>query len=187
MSRPWVSTKSLLVVAAFSRHLPALEWAKCRLEATYGQLALISPDFTFHHTAYYEKTMGADLVKRFFVFDAFFSPDCLPDVKNVTITLEKELIDSQTYPEPRPLNLDPGLLQLGKFLLATTKDQSHRIYLRDNIFAEVTLRYQRDGFEPWPWTYADYQEPAVRAFLNEARAMLHKKIQADRQSDTLST
>ena len=123
--------------------------------------------------------MGQGLLKRFLVFDAFFSPDCLPEVKNFTIRLEKELIENQKYPEDRPLNLDPGLLQLGKFLLATTKDQAHRIYLRDNIFAEVTLRYQRTGFAPWPWTYADYQEPALLAFLDDSRALLHRKIQAD--------
>jgi len=123
--------------------------------------------------------MGKGLVKRFLVFEAFFPPDCLPDVKNSTIKLEKDLIQSHEYPDARPLNLDPGLLQLGKFLLATTKDQAHRIYLRDNIFAEVTLRYQRAGFAPWPWTYADYQEPAVRQFLDEARALLYQKIQAD--------
>jgi len=126
--------------------------------------------------------MGQGLVKRFLVFDSFFRPDCLPDVKNTTITIEKDLILTQKYPDTRPLNPDPGLLQLGKFLLATTKDQAHRIYLRDNIFAEVTLRYQRAGFAPWPWTYADYQEPAVRQFLDEARAFLYGKIQADQET-----
>ena len=184
MSRPWVSTKTLLVVAAFSRHSSALDWARARLENSYGPIALVSPDFPFTQTTYYEPTMGQDLVKRFLVFDAFVSPDCLPDVKNFTIGIENELAATGQYPESRPLNLDPGLLQLGKFLLATTKDQSHRIYLRDNIFAEVTLRYQRDGFNPWPWTYADYQEPSVRGFLNEARALLHAKIQADRRSES---
>jgi len=185
MSRPWVSTKSLLVIACFSRHRTALEWAQQRLGSRYGALALVSCDFSFHHTTYYEPTMGQGLVKRFLVFEAFIQPDCLPDAKNFTIQIEKELMEKQEYAEPRPLNLDPGLLQLGKFLLATTKDQAHRIYLRDNIFAEVTLRYQRDGFVPWPWTYVDYQEPAVRQFLDEARALLYRKIQAD--SETTST
>jgi hypothetical protein len=72
--------------------------------------------------------------------------------------------------------LDPGVLSLGKFLLATTKDQAHRIYLRDGIFAEVTLRFQDKAFEPWPWTYADYQEPAVRAFLQEARVWYRRQM-----------
>ena len=61
------------------------------------------------------------------------------------------------------------MLSLGKFLLATTKDQAHRVYLRDGIFAEVTLRFEAGAFEPWPWTYADYREPFVRDFLRQAR------------------
>jgi hypothetical protein len=67
------------------------------------------------------------------------------------------------------LNLDPGVLSLGKFLLATTKDQAHRIYLCDGIFAEVTLRFEAGEFVPWPWTYADYREPDVREWLKQAR------------------
>lgn len=187
MSRPWVSTKSLLVVAGFSRHRSALDWARQHLEPRFGPVALVSPDFAFNQTSYYEPTMGQGLVKRFLVFDRFAEPDCLPDVKHFTIGLEAELIATGQFAEARPLNLDPGLLQLGKFLLATTKDQSHRIYLRDNIFAEVTLRYQREGFAPWPWTYADYQEPAVRTFLNEARALLYRKIQDDRRDAARSS
>ncbi len=52
----------------------------------------------------------------------------------------------------RTLNLDPGLLSLSRFALATTKDGSHRIPLRDGIYAEVTLVYERGGFHPLPWT-----------------------------------
>ena len=66
---------------------------------------------------------------------------------------------------------------LGKFLLATTQDQAHRLYLRDGIFAEVTLRFQAGQFEPWPWTYADYQEQAVlAAFLKEQRRLLQEQV-----------
>lgn len=177
--RPWVSRKAFLVIACFSRHVSALDWVRPKLEARFGSVSLQSPDFIFDQTTYYEATMGTGLSKRFLVFETFFAPQALPDVKNFTITLENELTARGLYPESRPLNLDPGYLQLGKFLLATTKDQSHRIYLRDNIFAEVTLRYQKAGFEPWPWTYADYQHPQVRSFFNDARALLHKRIQLD--------
>jgi hypothetical protein len=74
------------------------------------------------------------------------------------------------------LNLDPGLLSLGKFMLATTKDQAHRIYLRDGIFAEVTLHYHAGAFEAWPWTYADYQLPFVREFLGCARDYYRRRL-----------
>jgi len=160
---------SLLVIACFSRHAEALDWAGARLAQTFGPIAMASADFDFHHTQYYEPTMGPGLRKRFLVFQELVAADCLADVKRFTISLEQQLIGADRFAEKRPLNLDPGLLHLGKFLLATTKDQQHRIYLRDGIYAEVTLRFQDGAFEPWPWTYADYREPAVREFLKAAR------------------
>jgi len=165
----------LLVVAFFSRHVTALDWARGRLEQVYGPVALASRDFEFHQTTYYEPTMGPGLRKRFLTFRDLVPPECLPGVKLKTNALERELAESGDYSEARPLNLDPGVLSLGKFLLATTKDQAHRIYLDRGIFAEVTLRFQDGAYRPWDWTYADYREPDVRAFLKEAREF-YKKI-----------
>jgi hypothetical protein len=113
--------------------------------------------------------MGIGLRKQFFAFHDLVAPDRLAEIKLITNGFEREAAAAGTWPEPRPLNLDPGILTLGKFHLATTKDQAHRIYLRDGIFAEVTLKFHAGTFEPWPWTYADYRLPAVIAFLNEAR------------------
>ena len=113
--------------------------------------------------------MGSDLRKQFFAFQWLILAESLPLVKRRTNELEAELARTARYPEPRPLNLDPGLLSLGKFCLATTKDQAHRLYLRDGIFAEVTLRYQAGAFEPWPWTYADYQSEVAQTFFANAR------------------
>jgi Domain of unknown function (DUF4416) len=161
-----------LVVAAFSRHCEALDWAQDRLQHSFGPIERVSPDFDFHHTDYYASSMGTGLKKRLLVFDQLRSSDILPHAKNFTIGLESVLILNGRFPEERPLNLDPGLIQLGKFLLATTKDQSHRIYLGDGIYAEVTLRFEGKHFEPWPWTYADYREPAVHEFLDGARESL---------------
>lgn len=174
---------SLLVVAAFSRHPEALAWAEDQLAARYGPLALRGPDFSFHHTRYYEKEMGAQLRKRLLAFTQMVPADVLPDVKLFTNNLETRLAQEKTFPEPRPLNLDPGLLQLGKFLLATTKDKDHRVYLRDGIFAEVTLRYQDGAYQPWPWTYADYREPEVLRFLNQARAFYKGLLAASPASE----
>jgi len=113
--------------------------------------------------------MGPALKKRFLAFERLAPSHALPEMKLFTNQLEENLMESARFTEERPLNLDPGLLQLGKFLLATTKDQAHRIYLGQGIYGEVTLRFQDGAFEPWPWTYADYREPAIRAFLGEAR------------------
>jgi hypothetical protein len=173
-------TYSLLVFACFSRHREVLDWASNQLTPKYGQIALVSADFSFEHTKYYDSTMGTGLIKRFLVFEPIAPADCLSEVKRATIALEKEISQSAQYPEIRPLNIDPGLIQLGKFLLASTKDQAHRIYLRDDIFAEVTLRFEAGAFEIWPWTYADYREAGVREFLGQARQLLYERVTAIR-------
>jgi hypothetical protein len=120
--------------------------------------------------------MGSGLRKTFWAFRDLIEAARLPEIKHATNALEAELARSGTYPEPRPLNLDPGLLELGKFLLATTKDQAHRLYLRDGIYAEVTLRFEAGAFEPWPWTYADYRLSEVRDFLRQARDFYRERL-----------
>ncbi len=178
MAEPKAPWPSLLVVAAFSRHPQALDWARRRLESLYGPIAQASEPFSFHHTRYYEATMGPNLRKQLLGFQNLVPSDCLPEVKGQTNSLEAELTAGGQFPEARPLNLDPGLLQLGKFLLASTKDQAHRIYLRDGIFAEITLRYQEGEYVPWPWTYADYREPALHGFLLELRDYYRSQLTA---------
>jgi hypothetical protein len=169
MADPSTPPPALLVVAAFSRHDEALSWARQRLEEQFGPIALASLPFSFHHTAYYEPTMGAGLRKQLWGFEKLVNQGELADIKLRTNQLEDELARGGAFPEQRPLNLDPGLLTLGKFSLATTKDQAHRIYLRDGIFAEVTLRFHAGSYEPWTWTYADYREPEVLKALGEFR------------------
>ena len=167
---------ALLVIAAFSRHADALEWGRRRAEELFGPVGLRNEPFSFQHTAYYTSTMGPNLQKQLWVFERLASLDSLAAHKLATTRLEVELAASGLYPEPRPLNLDPGFLNLGKFMLATTKDKDHRLYLRDGIFAEVTLRYCDKEYVPWPWTYADYREDQVRDFLNRAREYYKQRL-----------
>jgi hypothetical protein len=56
----------------------------------------------------------------------------------------------------RIVNIDPGYLHSAKFVLATGKDYSHRIYLRNGIYGDLTLMVQKGAFISLPWTYPDY-------------------------------
>jgi hypothetical protein len=176
MAEPGSHPPVLLVVAAFSRHVDALLWGAEQLQQAYGPIARTTAAFDFHHTKYYEPTMGTGLRKQLLAFERLVAHEDLPAIKLYTNEIERQLAQAGTYAEPRPLNLDPGLLTLGKFLLATTKDQAHRIWLRDGIFAEVTLRFQAGAYEPWPWTYADYREETVRAALKEFRTYYKQRL-----------
>jgi hypothetical protein len=178
MAEPRVSDLALLVVAVFSRHQEAMAWARLRLEATFGPVALASEPYQFNQTHYYDEEMGPGLEKQLLAFHDLTRLDELARIKRFTNDLERQLAEGRTFAERRPLNLDPGLLTLGKFMLATTKDQAHRIYVGDGIYAEVTLRFQGGAFEPWPWTYADYREPHVPAFLKQARDFYRQRLLA---------
>jgi hypothetical protein len=178
MATPRPPAPVLLIVAAFSQHPGALAWARERLEQAFGPVALAGPVYAFHHTDYYEPTMGPGLRKQLLAFRNLVAANALAGLKLRSNALERELAESGAYPERRPLNLDPGVLSPIKLLLATTKDAAHRVYLGDGIFAEATLRFHARTFEPWPWTYADYRQPEVLAFFKEARALYRRLLDA---------
>jgi hypothetical protein len=183
MAEPRPHVPVLLVTAIFSRYAEALAEIRTRLEQQFGPLQLAGTPFVFDQTTYYEASMGPDLRKQLLAFRDLIAPERLPAIKLRTNALEDEIAATKRYPEARPLNVDPGLLELGKFLLATTKDQAHRVYLRDSIFAEVTLRYHAGAFEPWPWTYADYRLPCVHEFLQVARDYYRQRLREERAAD----
>jgi hypothetical protein len=178
MADPRTPDQVLLVVAAFSRHAEALAKGREELGRLFGPIGVAAEPFLFRETDYYAPTMGAGLLKQLVAFQELVPPEALADIKHRTNALERRIAESGAFPDVRPINVDPGLLTLGKFVLATTKDQAHRIYLRDGIFAEVTLRYQAGTFEPWPWTYADYRRPDVHAFLQTARSYYRDRLRA---------
>ncbi len=165
----------MLIVAAFSRHDDALDWARQRAIQCWGDPVLQSPLFAFRETAYYQQTMGEDLKKVFWGFAPGFEPSGLPSVKLATNAWETEFA-RQRNAELRPLNIDPGYLTLGKLILASTKDFTHRIYLEQGIFAEVTLFYQRGQWEHHRWTFPDYRRADYQEFFSECRQYLHRWI-----------
>jgi hypothetical protein len=176
MAQPRVHPPVVLIVAAFSRYPDALQWATEQLQEKFGPILAVSDPFDFDHTDYYTATMGKNLRKQLLAFENLILPESLPDIKLLTNGLEKTLAQSGRYPEPRPVNLDPGYLDAGKFILATTKDHAHRIYLRQGIFAEVTLYYEGKQFRPWPWTYRDYRQPLVLDFLEKVRTWYRRRL-----------
>lgn len=172
----------LLLIAAFGVTEEAIALGKARAEEEFGPIAMESPVYQFEDfTHYYEKEMGAALPKRFWIFERLVDPGRLPDVKLLTNEWEEqignELLTQGIVQTPRPLNLDPGYIELGKLILASTKDHAHRIYLRDGIYAETTLMYTQKRWKALPWSYADYQDEKNQEFFSECRKYLRKRFQ----------
>lgn len=168
----------LLVMAIFSRYEAGLDWSRTRAGQAWSPLALASDVFEFEETPYYEKTMGPALKKQLLAFEQLADPGRLAAIKLETNQWEAEYAREHDWPEPRPLNLDPGYITEAKLVLATTKDRDHRIYLDGGIFAEVTLFYHAGRWRDRPWTYPDYQRGEYHEFFSRCREFLRGKLHA---------
>jgi len=142
------------------------------LTELFGLIDSRSDPFDFSFTDYYEKEMGTGLAKRFYSFHKLIQPDSLASIKNKTNGTEAIFsVDNK-----RTVNLDPGYLEESKLVLASTKNFSHRIYLGDKIWGEVTLRYEKGEFVTHPWTYADYAIPLAFEYFRKVRERYRKQL-----------
>ncbi len=136
------------------------------LRSTFGETETVSDRFPFDLTDYYTREMGGPLFRYFMTFGPLIPIPSLPDVKLATNRLEEK------YARPgggRRLNIDPGYLCLEHVILATTKGYTHRPYLRDGIYADLTLIYRNKSFQPLEWTYPDYRKETVITLFNRFR------------------
>ncbi|MBI2195275.1 MAG: DUF4416 family protein [Planctomycetes bacterium] len=147
-----------------------METAVERCSAELGEVEKRLGPLPFDHTDYYAAEMGSKLMREIVTFRPLIDPDRLPGIKLRTNELEAEIARLPEQPVARPVNLDPGYVSTGSVVLATTKNYSHRLYLGQGIYGEVTLHFQEGSFRSWPWTYPDYQTPATVKFFNEVRA-----------------
>jgi len=133
---------------------------------TFGAIDFISERFPFHFTDYYTAEMGPHLFRHFITFECLISIPNLPDIKKETNRLEEK------YATPvgnRRINIDPGYICLEHVILSTTKGYTHRPYLRDGIYADLTLIYRNKSFKPLEWTYPDYRQEEIIGLFNQFR------------------
>jgi hypothetical protein len=136
------------------------------LRSTFGKTDTISERYPFDFTDYYTREMGKVLFRHFITFERLIPIPDLPDIKQTTNRLEEK------YAAPdgnRRINIDPGYICLEHVVLATTKGYTHRPYLRDGIYADLTLIYRNKSFQPLEWTYPDYRQERVIALFNQLR------------------
>lgn len=164
---PPPSVKLLVALLAADPALFAV--AASQLEQSYGSIDLESEVFPWNTTDYYRAEMGENLLRKFVGFEQLVSPEDIVRVKLETNTLEVSLSSTASPSSPRRVNLDPGYLDATKLVLASTKNQAHRIYLSQGISAEVTLLYHHGAFHPFVYTYVDYRWPETHAFLRRVR------------------
>jgi hypothetical protein len=157
-----------LFVGMLAPRADLFEIAQTELAKRFGPIDAAGEITPFDFTNYYEAEMGPNLKRKFVGFERLINPKELVSAKLFTIDLE-ERISERFGAGQRIVNLDPGYVSLAKLVLASTKDYTHRVYLGDGVFGEVTLHFAHGRFNPWPWTYPDYKTDDYLGFFEAIR------------------
>jgi hypothetical protein len=165
MSVPQPPLPAKLVISLLMGDTALARPVMAALEARWGAIDMLSPWWPFDYTRYYEKEMGTGLQRRMVVFKPLVAQRDLVAVKSFTNKLEAEY----TQTGRRRINIDPGYLLQERFVLATGKNFSHRIYLDKGIYADLTLVYMRGRYRANPWTFPDYASDVMLDFLAKVR------------------
>jgi hypothetical protein len=144
-----------------------------RIKSLFGDCMRFKPLFN-PLTQYYEKEMGEGLPleRYFFVATSPLPREFLLSTKLLSLDWEKEWsVDGK-----RHVNVDIGFIAPENFILATTKSFSHRIYLGQNIYGDLTYLTQSSTYSLLPWTYPDYKDQEKLDFFNWCRSFLLQSI-----------
>ncbi len=165
------------ILAADSK---SLELAIEEIGRQFGKIDLRSDAWPFTQTDYYNEQAGAQILRQFVSLENLIDPGELADIKHKTNQLEQDLAKNLSIDLPRPVNLDPGIIEPSKLILATTKNYSHRIYIGKLMFAEVTLIYDKGNWQPLPYTYPDYKLAEYHKFFSKVRTKLLEQLKSKR-------
>ena len=143
------------------------ERAKELLIDEFGEIDGESEHFSFSRefSDYNDEELGGEGQRVIFSFKTPVCPSRQAEIKKKTNELEKML----SHDGNRLINLDPGFINHGRLMLATTKAAGFRIPLSDGIYTELTLFFARGEWHKLPWTYRDYQSERVQRFLTRTR------------------
>jgi archaellum biogenesis ATPase FlaH len=112
---------------------------------------------------------GAEHLQRvFYVSTESYPREFLLSSKLLALDWEREWLKKNA----RMVNVDTGFVSLENFLLATTKNFSHRIFIGQNQFADLTYQFVEQSFQFLPWTYPDFKDQDKLDFFNWCRSFL---------------
>jgi len=164
---------SLMIGVLYSDQI-LLQKAEKLLMQCYGDVDYQSQDFDFNISNYYIPEMGPWIQRRFLSFKRLISPETIATIKLETNEIENALaLDGQ-----RKVNLDPGYLDYDKLVLASAKYNAQKIHLSKGIWADLTLRYEKGAFYPFPWSFPDFKSGQYNTDFLEMRVRYKKKLKA---------
>ena len=167
-----------LIVGVLAADEGSLSAAVAAVESRFGRADLVSEVWPFYQTDYYRDQTGSSILRQFVSIESLIDPGELCRIKLATNEMEEDLAKKLSTAVPRPVNLDPGLIEPSKLVLASTKNFSHRIYIGDGIYAELTLSYVKGKWESFSYTFPDYKQERYHEFLSRVRQKLVEQLKS---------
>ena len=167
-----------LIVGILAANQDALICATAQLIQTFGPTDFSSDIWPFDQTEYYKDQTGDLIIRQFISFQKLIAPADLAKIKLKTNKIEKIVAKELKLPLPRPVNLDPGIIEPAKLVLASTKNFSHRIYIGKKIYAEVTLIYDKKQWKPFEYTFPDYRQQCYFDYFDKVRTRLLEQLKS---------
>ncbi len=165
-----------LIIGILAASQDCLQAAIEAITSELGNADLVSYIWPFAQTDYYEKETGENILRQFVSIEKLIEPGRLAKVKHQANKLEQKLAGKLKLDLPRPVNLDPSVIEPSKLILATTKNYSHRIYIGEKMYAEVTLVFDKGSWCPLPYTYPDYKQQCYFDFFDKVRRRLLEQL-----------
>jgi hypothetical protein len=167
-----------LIIGILAADAECLQRAVETVTKEFGATDLASDVWPFDKTDYYKEQTGERILRQFVSIEMLIDPGELAAIKHATNRLEQELARQLKREVSRPVNLDPGLIEPSKLVLATTKNYSHRIYIGNEMYAEVTLIYDKGAWSAMPYTYPDYRQQFYIDFFEKIRRKLLEQLKS---------
>ncbi|MCX5637011.1 MAG: DUF4416 family protein [Planctomycetota bacterium] len=170
-----------LIMGILGADQACLSSAVTAVQKSFGQADLTSPVWSFTQTDYYRLQAGDSILRQFLSFEKLIDPGNLAEIKHQTNALEQQLAADLALPLPRPVNLDPGIIEPSKLVLASTKNFAHRIYIGQNMYAEVTLIFRKGDWQSLEYTFPDYRQNHYHDFFTAVRNRLIEQLRAKKR------
>ena len=160
-----------LIIGAIYADTQWLMKANSAMQRQGWEIQHQSQEFPFDQTDYYSTEMGEGLKRCFLSIKGLQSLEFSADWKLKTAEIEQQLSNKGK----RKINLDPGYLDLSRVVLLSGKEGSHKIYLRDGVWADLVLLKDKRGYRNFPWTFPDIRTGLYDDYFLQLRAEFKKE------------
>ena len=159
------NTYAKLIIGAIYADPQWLMKAKSAMLKQSWEIQHQSQEFPFDQTDYYSTEMGEGLKRCFLSIKGLQSLEFSADWKLKTAEIEQQLSNKGK----RKINLDPGYLDLSRVVLLSGKEGSHKIYLRNGVWADLVLLQYNGDYRNFPWTFPDIRTGRYNDFFLQIR------------------